>query len=345
VGQGISGFRGDFGAVDDPYKSRQDAESQTTRDRVYKWYADDFSTRLLPWAPLFIVSTRWHSDDVCGRIEEDEKKKIAELEELADHLSEKMEEDRFRWEIINLPAIAEDDDVLGRAPGEPLWPELFDLADLTRRKGSMESGSWNSLYQGTPMDIEGGAISASWFKRYAALPKREEVRRVILSIDAANTAKQRSDYSVILVWFEDQQRRHYLADVYRKRVEFTELCSLIAKAAKQWQADGILVEAKGNGLAYIQHYKDQVPPAPVIPIEVGGQSTKEFRFDKVSPMIEAGSVYLPERAVWLPDYEKELVAFPSGKFDDQVDATSQYLEWSRGSRRRGAKKLGGTGHK
>lgn len=356
VGQGISGFRGDFGAVDDPYKSRQDAESQTTRDKVFKWYSDDFSARLLPWAPLFIVSTRWHSDDVCGRIEDDQRKKDEEssdeaskrieyAEELAAHLADAKMEDRFRWEIINLPAMAEEDDVLGRQPGEPLWPELFDLSDLLRRKANMESGSWNSLYQGTPMDVEGGTISASWFKRYDKLPDRKkEVRKCVLSIDAANVAKERSDYSVILVWMQDEHKNHYLADVYRKRLEFTALSSLIEQVAKQWEADAILVEAKGNGLSYIQSFTGTAKaPAPIIPIEVG-QSSKEFRFDKVSPMIEGGAVYLPSRAVWLPDYEKELIAFPNGKFDDQVDATSQYLDWARNKGRRGTRKLGGTAH-
>lgn len=346
VGQGISGFRGDFGSVDDPYKTRQDAESQTTRDRVYKWYTDDFQSRLLPWAPLFIVSTRWHSDDVCGRIEEEEQKKQLELEAALAALSENIDDNNFKWKIVNLPAIAEDDDVLGRAPGQPLWPELYNLSYLLKLKGTMESASWNSLYQGTPMDVEGGTVSASWFKRYEKLPDRSkgEVRKVMLSIDAANTAKQRSDYSVIQVWFEDQNRNHYLADTYRKRVEFTELCSLIQAVADQWKVDGILVEAKGNGLSYIQlKQKDGTAPAPIIAIEVANNS-KEFRFDRVSPMIEGGKVYLPTRAVWLPDYEKEVVAFPNGKFDDQVDATSQYLEHSRRRGGRGTKKLGGTGH-
>lgn len=348
VGQGISGFRGDFGSVDDPYKTRQDAESQTTRDKVYKWYTDDFQSRLLPWAPLFIVSTRWHSDDVCGRIEDEERKKKEEMEADLERFRESNPDDNFKWEIINLSAIAEDDDVLGRHPGEALWPELFDLSYLLKLKGTMESGSWNSLYQGTPMDVEGGTISAEWFQRYDKLPDRKagEVRKVILSVDAANTAKERSDYSVITVWFQDAHRRHYLADVVRKKVELPELKSLIERTYKQWEADGILVEAKGNGLAYIQLFKDpkESAPGPIIPIEVANQ-TKEFRFDKVSPTFQAGHVYLPSRAIWLPDYEKELIAFPNGKHDDQVDSTSQYLDWAKVRGARGTRKLGGTAHR
>lgn len=376
VGQGISGFRGDFGAVDDPYKSRQAAESQTIRDTVYNWYAADFTPRLLPWASLFIVSTRWHSDDVCGRIEAEEKKKdydaakawaeennidldeylrerdreteaeqAEELKALAKRIAEEKGEALFRWEIINLPALAEEDDVLGRAPGEPLWPELYDLSDLLRRKGSMGAANWNSLYQGMPMDAEGGTVSSSWFQRYEKLPDREkgEVRRVVLSVDAANTKKDRSDYTVLTVWFEDKNRNHYLADVYRQKLELPAMTQLITSVSRQWKVDAILVEAKGNGLAYIQNAKEHRAPAPVVSIEVGQQS-KEFRFDKVSPMFEAGQVYLPTRAVWLPDYEKELIAFPAGKYDDQVDSTSQYLDWARRGARRGTKQLRGAGY-
>jgi predicted phage terminase large subunit-like protein len=230
-------------------------------------------------------------------------------------------------------------------PGEALWSELFDLSYLLKLKGTMESGSWNSLYQGTPMDVEGGTISAAWFMRYDRLPDRKNVRKVVLSVDAANTVKERSDFSVILVWFQDENRNHYLADVVRKKVELTALKTLIQNTARQWDADAILVEAKGNGLAYIQLFKDpsEKAPAPIIPIDVNNQ-TKEFRFDKVSPVIQAGHVFLPTRAIWLPDYEKELVAFPHGKHDDQVDATSQYLDWAKVRGARGTKKLGGMSH-
>jgi predicted phage terminase large subunit-like protein len=315
---------------------------------VFKWYTDDFQSRLLPWAPLFIVSTRWHSDDVCGRIEEDELKKKREAEEaLIKELSVAEGIESFNWEIINLPALAEDDDILGRQSGEALWPELYDESYLLKLKGTMESASFNSLYQGTPIDVEGEMISAEWFGRYDRLPDRKDVRKVILSVDAANTAKERSDYSVILVWFQDMNRRHYLADVIRKKVELPQLKTLIENTYKQWNADGILVEAKGNGLAYIQLFNNggtDKAPGPIIPIEVQNQ-TKEFRFDKVSPMIQAGEVFLPGKAIWLPDYEKELIAFPHGKHDDQVDATSQYLDWAKNRGRRGTRKLGGTAHR
>lgn len=356
VGQGISGFRGNYGMVDDPYKSREAAESATTRDSVFTWYSDDFTTRLLPGSPLGIIMTRWHSDDVCGRISDREKKEAEERQEkLQKDLVEKTEEKdghkaTYRFEIINLPAICEDEnDPLGRSLGEALWPELYNLDELANLRIDMTASSWNSLYQGTPMDITGGAVSPEWFKRYSQPPQKadpekntpNEIRRTVVSVDAANTAKERSDYTVIGVWMEDLQRRHYLIDVIRKQIEFTELCTEIDRVCKRYSADALLVENKGNGQAYCQLKKDGGAPAPLIPIEVGTTS-KEFRFDKVAPMFEAGTVYLPERASWLADYEKELIGFPNAKYDDQVDMTSQYLDWSRKKRVGGTKKLKGT---
>jgi len=147
------------------------------------------------------------------------------------------------------------------------------------------------------------------------------------------------------VWYQDVHNNHYLADVIRRQVEFTALCDLIKQQAMRWKPDACLVEDKGNGMAYLQLMKDSAAaPCPLIPIEVG-QASKEFRFDKVTPMIEAGNVYLPNTSSWLADYEKELVAFPMGKRDDQVDMTSQYLEWQRKKIKRGSRRMTGAGYK
>lgn len=310
---------------------------------------------------VVVKNTRWHSDDLCGRIsdreereqkEEEARQKEQQISQLIENLEEqKGNQKKYRFEIINLPAICEDiNDPLGRAIGEALWDELFDLAALENLKADMTSASWNSLYQGTPIDAEGGAISGDWFQRYEKAPSRgdevtaNEVRRCVVSVDAANTAKERSDFTVITVWYEDFKKNHYLIDVVRKQMEFPEMSAEIARVCRRYNADALLIEAKGNGLAYLQQKKDGGAPAPLIPIEVGTAS-KEFRFDEVTPMIEGGQVYLPTRAIWLADFEKELISFPFGKNDDQVDSTSQYLKWARHKGRRGTKKLGGTGHR
>lgn len=345
VGGGIAGFRANCAAVDDPFATREDAESAGIRKKIYDWFNADLMTRLLPRSPLFIVATRWHTDDLCGRIEKLNAEKLG----TPNHIP---------WEIINLPAIAEgNDDVLGRSEGEALWPAFYDISHLMSLRSNLSARDWNSLYQGHPIDSIGGTFQSNWIQRYDSYPRNEinengivtriNIRRVIVSVDTAAKTNERNDYTAITVWIEDLFHKHYLVEVIQRRVEFQEMVELIEDTVHKWnrtltgtKVAAILIEDKGSGTQYIQTRSDKAP-APVIAIEVGVTS-KEFRFDGVTPMFEAGEVLLPESASWLPAYESELLAFPTGTYDDQVDSTSQYLTYARMRRRGGTRKLGGT---
>lgn len=333
VGQGIAGFRGNFAVLDDPYASRKDAESVAVRKEVYDWFNADLTTRLLPRCPILVVATRWHPLDLCGVLEQQTKDGVGDP-----------------WEVINLPAICEDtNDPLGRGLGDPLWPEFYDRESLLSFKSNLPARDWNSLYMGKPVVEDGGIVSADWFQRYVLLPRNEtndsglvvkqNVRRITVSVDCASKATDRSDYTVATVWVEDMTNRHHLAHVYRERVEFNKMVSDIEALARQWHATAILIEDKGSGTQFIQT-RSGLAPAPIVPISVGTDS-KAFRFDGVSPMFQAGEVVLPERAVWLPDLERELLTFPGAAHDDQVDSVSQYLAWARTGRRLGTQKLRG----
>jgi len=338
VGQGIAGYRAHCAGVDDPFASREDAESEIVRKKVWDWFSADFTTRLLPRSPMYIVATRWHEDDLCGRVEELHKQRKG-----------------YPWTIINLPAVAGPNDPLGRAEGEALWPELFDLEYLLALKASIPARDWNSLYQGSPTN-EGGGMVKGEIARYDELPRNLPgelpiVRRLTISVDSANKAQERHDYTVVTVWIETTDRRHYLVDVKRTKVEFDDLISLIENTTRAWQNEfpgvstAILVEDRGSGTQYIQQRRG-LAPAIIIPIEITNLS-KEFRFDGVSPMFGLGEVVLPNRALWLAEYEKEVFEYAgegSTAYDDQVDSTSQYLAWARNKRSGGTKKLKGAAH-
>jgi predicted phage terminase large subunit-like protein len=339
AGQGISGYRANIGAIDDPFGSREDAQSEAIRKKVAAWLVTDFRTRLLPRSPLFIIATRWHPMDLIG---------VAE---------EQLKSSGVPWEIYNLPALIETEeemalDPLGRSMNEALWPEFYSIDELLELKATLPSGDWQALYKGRPSDQEGNVVKGVWFKRYDRLPVdtvdvdgrglEKRVRRITVSVDCAEKAGARSNYTVALVWIEDMQGNHYLADVLRKRMEFPEIVKRVEELAAKWNAGAILVEDAGAGVQYIQTRTGKAP-APVIPVAVKG-TDKEFRFDGVTPMFEAGEVWLPARAQWLADYETEVLAFPNGTDDDQVDATSQYLSWARKRGRYGTKKMKGTGH-
>lgn len=327
AGGGISGFRANCTSIDDPFKSREDAESPTIRDKVFDWYSGDLIPRLLPYAPIYIVATRWHSDDLCGRVEQMSETGVG-----------------FTFTIINLPCIYPEDatepDPLGRKPGEVLWPEFYSSDYVMKIKATTPPRDWNSLYQGTPMDLVGGMINFEGMPRYSTLPTPERTRRKVLSVDTASKKEERNDFTVLTVWIESDTHQHYLAEVIRKRVEFDEMVTLIESTARRHGVNAILVEDRGSGTQYIQTRRGKAP-APVIDCSTNNQS-KEFRFDAVVPMFLAEQVILPDRAIWLADFEKELAAFPHGTFKDQVDSVSQYLDWASKRVDGGVKKLIGT---
>jgi predicted phage terminase large subunit-like protein len=333
VGQGISGYRADIGAIDDPLASREDAESPTMRRKLHEWYDDDFGTRPMPGSPIYIVATRWHEDDLIGH----------ELQKMAEGRGDE-------WTVINIPAIAGAEDPLGRAEGEGLWEEVFGAEFYLKKKITLTGRSWNSLYQGSPTDEEGGVLKRADIHRYTNVPKDEErsgqitkkaIKRIVLSVDCAEKATKRADYTAATVWIETFDKKHYLVHAARAKKEFNDMVEFIETIAKTWGVDSILVEDRGAGTQYIQIRNKTPGPAPVISIATD-QKSKEFRFDGVTPMFAAGEVLFPEAGVdWIADVEAELFAFPAGKNDDYVDSISQYLARARknGGNRRGVKKI------
>lgn len=331
VGVGISGFRANIAAIDDPVASREDAESPTSRRKLHAWFEDDFGTRPMPGSPIYIVATRWHEDDLIGH----------ELQKQAEGTSE------YQWEVINIPALAGQDDPLGRDEGAGLWPEVFGTAWYEAKRRGITGRSWNSLYQGVPTDEEGGILKRSDVSRYTKVPAdkvrtdgtivQKVVKRITLSVDAAEKDTERSDYTAATIWIETVDKKHYLVHAARTRKEFNDIVKWIEHLAKTWNVDQILVEDRGAGTQYIQVRKEKKGFAPVIAISTQ-QKSKQFRFDGVTPMFAAGEVFLPEGGVdWIADLEHELFVFPNGKNDDYVDSVSQYLSYARkkGNVRRG----------
>lgn len=340
VGQKIAGYRGHIGGFDDLIGSREDAESEVIRNKVWDWLWADFRQRLLPKAPLFGVMTRWHPDDPGGRIEEMNKNGVG-----------------LPWDIINLPAIVETEeemrmDPMGRSLGEVLWPDYYDVNHVLELKATLKPRDWYSLHKGKPRVAEGNMVKSGWFQRYKILPRnvtdnnnrvtQRVIKRITASVDCAQKPNQRANFTVVTIWIETVDGRHYLAHVARARVEYNDMITLIEDTATQWNASAILVEDKGVGTTYLQQ-RQGLAPAPLISISADNVGSKEFRFDSVTPIIEAGLVYLPEEAAWLSDYENELLEFPNGANDDQVDSTSQYLSWTGRRGKVGTKRAKGGG--
>lgn len=385
VGEAISGFRSTNNGIDDPYPTFAAAQSPVLRNKVWNWFVNDFMTRLLPMGNAFVITTRWHMDDVVGRLQD-----MIESGEITDP-----------WDFINLPVFCVDPsiDQMSRLLNEPLWPSFYTEATLLRQKALMSPSQWNSLYEGDPMPADGNVIKAKWLlSRYKMPPllransivgslaiqeagsesAPEESRdpasqnmaadspnpvngvavtapaviriieqappyvRTVVSVDSAEKDTARADYSALTVWRETIDRRHYLVDAHRERMEFPDLLARVDQYAAMWEAEIVLMESKGAGNQFIQHVGSLEEPKSYVTVPIDpGKDGKIFRMDAVTPFFMANRVVLPERAAWLGIFEKELLQFPGSKNDDYADTVSQYLKWVRdmGAVRRGTKKL------
>ncbi|HGE5771128.1 MULTISPECIES: phage terminase large subunit [Bacillus] len=295
---GITGMGADLMIIDDPIKNREEADSETHRGKIWDEWIDSFSTRLHPGAIVILILTRWHEDDLQGRL-----------------LSKEYGEP-LPWQVYNLPLEAEEDDVIGRAVGEPLWPERYGLEFIQERK--RYPSSFNSLYQGRPTAAEGNLLKRKWWQYYDTLPK---MVHTIMSIDATFKDEADSDFVCIQVWGKNGADM-YLIDNLKARMNFPTTLQAIRNMVRKYpKAHAKLVEDKANGPAIISMLKNEI--GGMIP--VNPQGGKVSRVNAVSPYIESGNVYLPRQAPWVHDFVEECASFPQGKNDDQVDAMSQAL--------------------
>lgn len=305
VGAGITGMGANVLLIDDPVKSAAEADSQTYRDSTWEWFTGTAATRLEPGGRIIVIGTRWHDDDLIGRL-----------------LT------AGGWESLHLPALNEQ--------GEALWPSRFDVAALERIKTEIGTRNFQSQYQGDPVPAEGGTFKRQWWRRYRVLPER--LTRIELCLDSAFKEGAASDYSAIGAWGDDGSGSYYLLNVWRARVAFPELIRL-AHDAHSWARTRfpatnvpLVIEDKASGQSAIQvlsrpyHTGDGVLPAlPVIPYAIPAGASKVARAEGVTSLVEGGRAFIPEQAMWLDDWLTEHERFPFGTHDDQVDTTSMAL--------------------
>jgi predicted phage terminase large subunit-like protein len=304
IGGGITGQGADLLLIDDPIKNREEADSEVYREKIWQEWQSTLYTRLHPGGAVIIILTRWHEDDLAGRLLNPE---YGEVED---------------WTIISLPAKAEEGDLLGRAPGEPLWPEHgYDQAWMDTTKKAVGSYAWAALYQQRPSPAKGTMFKREWWKYYKEPPN--DFRVIIQSWDMTFKDTQGTDYVVGQVWGLHKADK-YLLDQVRDRMDFVTTCEAVRNLSAKWpQTNYKLVEDKANGPAVISTLQRELGGF----IAVKPDGSKEARASAVAPSIEAGNVYIPDPSIapWVNDYVEECSAFPKGANDDQVDAMSQAL--------------------
>jgi predicted phage terminase large subunit-like protein len=313
VGGTLTGRGGNLVIIDDPLKP-QDAHSSVARESLRQWYGNTLLSRLNNKSDdvIIIVMQRLHMDDLAGHV-----------------LSGR------GWEHLNLPAIAPCDQLIPLGPGRvhqrktgdvlhPAREPLFELEGLKREMGSMD---FSAQYQQEPVPESGNLIKWDWFARFEQAPFPQPTDRIIVSWDTAMSARELADYSACVVLYVRGESA-YVVDVLRERLEYPDLKRKVLEWHWRWKNAhtnySLLIENKGSGMSLIQELRRENIHA----IAINPQGDKVMRMTAQTSRIESGAVFLPRNASWLEDLRAELMAFPAGRHNDQVDALSQGLQYA-----------------
>lgn len=313
AGGPLTGKGGALLVVDDPIKNDEEAFSQGARDKLWEWFQHTFLTRRQGIGKVVIVMSRWHHDDLVGRLSEDDL--------------------GLRIRTVHLPAEAEEGDPLGREVGEPLCPELVSVDKLAVAK---RTSAWGSLYQQRPIAAEGALFAAEGFGRFRALEQDAggERRRVFVlngetgekvwsegechrfaTVDLAVSQKTWADWTVVASWAVTPDAELLCLGVVRVRVEAAGHLELVRRAIDAHNLGWVGVERQTFGLSLIQQARRQGFPIR----ELKADKDKVSRARPAQAMVEGRRVFLAAGAPWVDGFVRECVEFPLGRHDDQVD--------------------------
>jgi predicted phage terminase large subunit-like protein len=303
VGVGIAGFRADLAIIDDPVRSREDADSALVRERTWDWFKSDLSTRLKPGGRIVLIQTRWNEDDLAGRVLEEMKK------------------GGDRWEVLSLPAEAEEGDILGRNVGDFLWDDDYGYGDFLRHeKRTQPARNWSALYQQRPAPESGDFFKAEWLRPYTIHPDPQTLA-VYGGSDYAVTSDG-GDYTVHIVVGVDADSRVYLLDLWRGQAAsdcwIREWCRLV----REWKPLDWAEETGqiSSGLGPFIEQEARRSRAYVNREQFPTRADKQVRAQSIRGRMSMDGLYVPTSAPWYADFRAELLSFPAGKHDDQVDA-------------------------
>jgi len=313
VGGTLTGRGADLIIVDDPLKA-EEAMSESARRRVIDWFGGTLVSRLndKERGPIIVIMQRLHEDDLAG------------------HLLE-----HGNWQHLDLPAIAIEDGTILIGPDKPfvrrvgdvLHPERESHAALDRIKAEIGSLRFSAQYQQRPVPVAGNLIKRDWFRFYNEAPEPGPGDRIVQSWDIATMIGETNDYSVCTTW-RMVKSDYYLLDVFRGRLSYPDLRRKVVALCARYNADTIVIEDAGPGMQLLQDLHHDLPAGMPRPIGAKPDGSKMDRMLAQSAKIEAGHVHLPKQADWLASFLLELLAFPHGRQDDQVDSVSQLLNWA-----------------
>jgi predicted phage terminase large subunit-like protein len=309
IGGTLTGRGGDILIIDDPLNANQ-AYSDSVRTGVNEWYSQTLLSRLndKQKGAIIVIMQRLHQYDFTGYL---------------------LEQDG--WKHRKLPAIAPRDTLIALPSrqfiwkqGEPLRPQREPISALEKLKKDLGLPRFNAQILQEPVSESGNMLKGDWLKYCEISPFRQPGDVIVLSLDTAVKATEASKFTVCLTFLVRNKNEYYLIDVFRQKLEFPELNKFVSVHAKKYNADAILIEDQMSGSSLIQTVKRAGLQGVV---GVRPDADKRTRMYSQTPKLEAGSLILPKSAPWLSDFLEEYLAFPDGKYDDQIDALSQFLSW------------------
>lgn len=302
IGGSITGQGADCLIIDDPIKNAKEALSKTIRENIWNEWESTLSTRLHDGASVIVIMTRWHQDDLIGRL---------------------LERSPYEWNRVRLPAIAEDeDDLIGREVGQPLCSELgYDEEWAALKKLEVGTRTWASLYQQRPAPAEGAIFQRDWFQFIDTPPARYD--DILISWDFTFKDSDGSDFVAGQVWLK-KDADFYCIDQVHAQMDFTQSVQAVVNLKNKYpRCRTILIEDKANGPAIINTLKKKV--SGIVPITP--RDSKVARAYAVTPYFEAGNIFFKNGMPHLNDMVEEIAAFDKALHDDQVDAMTQALNY------------------
>ncbi len=294
IGGPVTGEGADLFLVDDPVKNYEDAMSERLRERNLDWFRSVATTRLQPGASIVVMHTRWHEADLIGELESE-----------------------GTWDMINLPAIAEENDLMGREIGKALCPERYDEAALAKMRTEIKELFWTSLYQGQPVSRSGNIIKGEWIKRWTTLPRMDEIA---IFADLTYKPGEENDFTVVECWGREGANIYLIAQI-RDHMGFTAQLDALNRMFELYpEAFHKEIEEKANGAAIIEVVKERFPGV----FANKPRTEKAARLSSVAPLYHSGNVYYPDENIhpWVKVNINEITKFPRAKHDDTVDVAS-----------------------
>ena len=310
VGGSATGKGAHIAIIDDPFKNREDANSRLQRDKVWAWYQSTIRTRLAPGGGIIIIQTRWHEDDLVGRIVKEMENGTGET-----------------FESIVLPAIAEKNDILGRKIGEPLWEERYGIDELENIKKAIGSREFSALYQQKPQVEDGGLFKRQYFKYFdikndfiIANDKNVNIKDCFYfqTIDTAMSTHKNNDFTAVATFVCDREWNLYLVDLMLERLEVPDQWNVIKQYRHKYNLRFQAIESKSSGIGIMQQAKREGMPLK----ELKADTDKMTRALNISVMFENGKVFFNKNLEKLLELEEQLLKFPNATHDDAVDVFS-----------------------